>query len=96
MTIQTSKGSSCRHSASRDLNKHITKRYFARLLLLLLPLLIRYSFDDDPAVIIHWGKARRFHGFAGTQMEVVCYDRSGNIIISSEKTVIGPALYRAF
>lgn len=61
-----------------------------------VPLLIRYGFDDDPAVITRGGKARRYPGFAGTQMEGVCYDRSGNIIISSEKTVIGPALYRAY
>jgi hypothetical protein len=60
------------------------------------PLLIRYGYTDDPAIIESGGKVRRYPRLKGTQMEGVCYDRSGNIFITSEKRLYKQALYRAY
>lgn len=60
------------------------------------PLLIKYGFGDDPAIIESGGRVRRYPRLKGTQMEGVCYDDSGNIFITSEKRLYKQALYRAY
>ncbi|MEX0986943.1 MAG: hypothetical protein WD052_05645 [Bacteroidales bacterium] len=62
----------------------------------LFPVLIRYSFISDPAIIECGGRGRRYPSLSGTQVEGVCYDESGNIFVTSEKRVFKQALYRAY
>lgn len=62
----------------------------------LIPVIIRYGFNEDPAVISCGGTARRFLRYAGTQMEGVCYDPAGRIFVTSEKRLYRQALYQAY
>jgi hypothetical protein len=62
----------------------------------LVPVIIRYGFNDDPAVITCGGTARRFIRLTGTQVEGVCYDPSGRIFVTSEKRLYRQALYQAY
>jgi hypothetical protein len=62
----------------------------------LIPVIIRYGFKEDPAVIACGGTARRYPRLAGTQMEGICYDPSGRIFVSSEKRLYRQALYQAY
>jgi len=62
----------------------------------LVPVLIRYGFNEDPALISCGGRARRFLRYAGTQMEGVCYDPFGRIFVTSEKRLYRQALYQAY
>jgi hypothetical protein len=62
----------------------------------LIPVIIRYGFNDDPAVISCGGTARRYFRLTGTQMEGVCFDPLGRIFLSSEKRLYKQALYQAY
>lgn len=62
----------------------------------LVPVIIRYGFNSDPALISCGGKARRYPRLAGTQMEGICYDPAGRTFVSSEKRLYKQALYRAY
>lgn len=62
----------------------------------MVPVLIRYGFDKDPAAIECGGIGRRYPRFMGTQMEGVCFDESGRIFITSEKRLYKQALYRVY
>lgn len=62
----------------------------------LFPVIIRYGFEKDPAVISCGGKARRYFRLSGTQMEGICYDSSGRIFVTSEKRLYKQSLYRAY
>lgn len=60
------------------------------------PVLIRYSFIDDPASIHCGGKARIYPRQAGAQVEGICYGENGVIYVTSEKTFRSQALYRSY
>ncbi|MFC2090105.1 hypothetical protein ACFLT1_04950 [Bacteroidota bacterium] len=60
------------------------------------PVLIRYNFIDDPAIIECGGKARFFPLHSAQQVEGVSYDSKGRIYITAEKTAYKQALYRAY
>lgn len=61
-----------------------------------IPVLIRYGFNEDPAIIECGGKARKYPRYIGTQTEGVCYDKDGFIYVSSEKSLHKQSLYRAY
>jgi hypothetical protein len=60
----------------------------------MIPVVIRYRFINDPALITCGGKARRYPRLAGTQMEGIVFDPRGRIFISSEKRLCTQSLYR--
>ena len=62
----------------------------------MIPVVIRYGFNNDPAVISCGGKARWYLRLAGTQMEGIVYDPVGRIFISSEKRLYKQSLYQAY
>jgi hypothetical protein len=61
-----------------------------------IPVIIRYKFGENPALIECGGKARRYPRWMGAQVEGVCYHGSGNIYITSEKSLYKQALYRVY
>ncbi len=58
-----------------------------------IPVVIRYGFTDDPAMIQCGGKARRYPWKAGLQTEGVCYDDQERIVVTSEKSLYRQSIY---
>jgi hypothetical protein len=58
------------------------------------PIVIRYTFDQDPSLIGCGGKARIYPFKLGRQVEGVCFDPSGDLIISSERSVHKATLFK--
>jgi hypothetical protein len=61
-----------------------------------MPVLIKYQYANDPAIIKCGGKARKYPRLLGTQFEGVCYDEDGRIVLSSEKRIYKQALYQSY
>ena len=60
-----------------------------------MPVLIRYSYLDDPAFIECGGKGRIYPRWLGTQTEGVCFGPGDRIYVTSEKRLYKQALYLA-
>jgi hypothetical protein len=61
-----------------------------------VPVLIVYSFDKDPSSIKCGGKVRKYPLHIGTQVEAVCFDENGRIMITAEKQLYKQALYTTY
>lgn len=61
-----------------------------------VPILIVYTFDSDPSRIKCGGKVRKYPLRIGTQVEAVCFDEQGRIMITAEKQLYKQALYTAY
>lgn len=59
-----------------------------------MPVVLTYKFQDSPAKISCGGKARRYPIRLGRQVEGICYDPRGNLMISAEKSLKKQALFR--
>jgi len=59
-----------------------------------MPVIIRYSFDTNPALIACGGKARIYPRYLGTQVEGVSFDYAGRVWVTSEKALYKQSLYR--
>jgi hypothetical protein len=58
------------------------------------PIVISYKFDRDPALIRCGGKARIYPLKLGRQVEGICFDASGNLMVSSERSVQKATLFK--
>jgi hypothetical protein len=58
------------------------------------PIVITYAFDRDPALIECGGKARIYPLKVGRQVEGICFDPSGNLLLSSERSVQKATLFK--
>ena len=59
-----------------------------------MPVVISYGFTGNPARIACGGKARIYPLKAGRQVEGVCYDTNGDLLISAERSLQKPALFK--
>jgi hypothetical protein len=59
-----------------------------------MPVVLSYEFENSPALISCGGKARLYPLRAGRQVEGICYDSRGNLLISAEKSLKKQALFR--
>lgn len=59
-----------------------------------MPVVLSYEFENSPAQISCGGKARLYPIRAGRQVEGICYDPRGNLLISAEKSLKKQALFR--
>jgi hypothetical protein len=59
-----------------------------------MPVVLSYEFENSPSLISCGGKARIYPLKAGRQVEGICYDPAGNILISAEKSLKKQALFR--
>lgn len=59
-----------------------------------MPVLISYGFEGNPARIACGGRARIYPMKAGRQVEGICYDASGDLFISAERSIHKPALFK--
>lgn len=58
-----------------------------------IPVVIRYGFTDDPAMIQCGGRARKYPWKAGLQTEGVCFDDQERIVVTSEKSLYRQSVY---
>ena len=58
------------------------------------PIVIRYGFTDDPGQITCGGKARFYPMKLGRQVEGICFDASGEVFVSSEKSLRKQTLFK--
>ena len=58
-----------------------------------MPVVITYSYDADPGDLHCGGRARYYPLKRGLQVEGVCFDSSGNLFISAERTLWKQALF---
>jgi hypothetical protein len=58
-----------------------------------MPVVVRYSYEDDPAAVLCGGKARIYPLKAGRQVEGICYDSRGKLFISAERSLHKQALF---
>lgn len=61
-----------------------------------VPVLIVYSFEEDPSLIKCGGKVRKYPLRIGAQVEAVCFDENGRIMITAEKQLYKQALYTTY
>jgi hypothetical protein len=59
-----------------------------------MPVVISYLYLDDPGRIQCGGKARIYPLRAGRQVEGICYDPSGHLFVSAEKSLQKQMLFR--
>ncbi len=59
-----------------------------------MPVVISYRYDQSPARIACGGKARIYPLRTGRQVEGICYDPSGQLFISAEKSLQKQTLFR--
>lgn len=59
-----------------------------------MPVVLSYEFENSPTQISCGGKARIYPMKAGRQVEGICYDSRGNLLISAEKSLKKQALFR--
>jgi len=59
-----------------------------------MPVVIRYDYINDPGNIQCGGRARFYPLHLGRQVEGVCFDGTGNLYISAERSLFKPALFR--
>jgi hypothetical protein len=59
-----------------------------------MPVIISYQFKTSPALIECGGKARIYPMKGGRQVEGICYDSQGRILISAEKSIQKQTLFR--
>jgi hypothetical protein len=59
-----------------------------------IPVVIHYGFENDPAQISCVSKARIYPLLAGSQVEGICFDPSGDLWFSSEKGLRKQKLFK--
>jgi hypothetical protein len=59
-----------------------------------MPVVITYTYDEDPALVDCGGKARIYPLRAGRQVEGICYDNKGSLFISAERSLQKQALFK--
>ena len=58
------------------------------------PVVVRYSYLNDPGSIYCGGRARYYPLHLARQVEGICFDEAGDLYLSSERSLQKPALFR--